>query len=780
MVQEKQDLRLKAEPSTYLTPWPFKWYIEYMNICGQYFSESMLKQIQQTVHQDPAISHRALSREICEWLNWRSPNGQLKEMSCRKALVKMHSSGIITLPKSKKRYDFEHPSVNTAQPIIPELDCTLAELGEVRIYPVSSRYAQESKIWFALIDRYHYLGNSHICGSQIRYLVQSDQGYLGALSFSSATWALACRDSYIGWTEAARRAHLDRVVCNNRFLILPGVKVPNLASHVLSAALSHLPADWEQRYHSQPVLVETFVDPAFPGTCYKAANFICVGKSAGRRDGKAKQVFLYPLSKEWNNVLRAEPEIKMPRPETPQNWAEAEFGTIHLYDERLKQRLYTIANDFYNCPQANIPEACGSKARTMGAYRFFQNPKVTMDIILNAHTEATIERIKKQRLVLVPQDTTELNYTTHPMTEGLGPLNTSKDKAIGLLLHDTLAFTEEGTPLGIVQAQCWARDPQQMGKRYYRKELPIEQKESMKWLKSFRQVSEIQKLCPDTMLVSIGDREADIYELFLEAAKEAVPKLLVRAEKSRRRKVDQEFLWDYMARQEIRVSHKIHVPRQGSRPERDSWLDIRFAEVTLNPAKGYHTPITVWEVYAMEQARFTPANAAPLEWMLLTTVEVKSAEDAIEKVEWYKRRWGIEVFHKTLKSGCRIEYRQLEEADSLETCLGVDIVVAWRIYYLTMLGREKPDLACTVFFKDAEWKALHCWINKTKVAPAKPPTIRQAVYMVASKGGHLGRKGDGFPGTQTIWRGLIKLYAFTEAYALFTQQIYLDPMHSGP
>jgi len=701
-------------------------------------------------------------------------------MNCRKALVKMQAVGILDLPKTKDSYNFSHPANNPVKPEIPKLECTLAELGEVRVYPVSSRYAKESKIWFELVDQYHYLRNSHICGAQIRYLVKSERGYLGALSFSSATWALACRDKYIGWTEAARRAHLDRVVCNHRFLILPGVKVPNLASHVLSLALSRLPADWEERYRTQPVLVETFVDPNFTGTCYKAANFTCVGNSAGRRDGRAKPVYLYPLCKEWREVLCEKVEIKMPRLEAPQNWAEAEFGTMQLYDERLKQRLYTIAQDFYNCPQANIPEACQSKARTMGAYRFFQNPKVTLDIILNAHTEATIERIKQQRIVLVPQDTTELNYTLHPLTEGLGPLNTAKDKAIGLLLHDTLAFTPEGTPLGIVQAQCWARDPQQMGKRYIRKELPIEQKESMKWLKSFRKVREIQKLCPDTQLVSIGDREADIYALFLEASQKGAPKLLVRVEKSRKRKVDQEFLWDHVSRQEINVSHKIHVPRQGSRAERDSWLDIRFVEVTLNPAKGYKTPITVWLVYAVEHPKFTPAGAKPLEWMLLTTIAVKSAEDAIEKVDWYKRRWGIEVYHRTLKSGCRIEDRQLEEAGRLETCLGVDMVVAWRINYMTMLAREKPDEPCITVFKDDEWKALHYMVNKTPILPAKPPTLRQAILMIASMGGYLGRKCDGFPGAQTIWRGLVRLDVATDMYTFMAHQFDLRPMHSGP
>jgi Domain of unknown function (DUF4338)/Transposase DNA-binding/Transposase Tn5 dimerisation domain len=751
-----------------------------MNICGQHFSSSIAARIQQTVCQDPALSRLALSRQICEWLDWRSPNGRLKDMSCRKALLKMQKMGIIALPGAQKRVGFEHKVTDQmAPPVTPQLNCSLANLGEVSVYPVSSRYAQESKIWSALLEHYHRLGSGPICGSQIRYLIKSNRGYLGALSFSSATFALACRDRYIGWTEGARRANLERVVCNSRFLILPDLKVPNLASHVLSLALSRLPVDWQQRYHTCPLLIETFVSPDFDGTCYKAANFTYVGESAGRRDGKPKQVFLYPLSKGWQKVLCAEPDIPLPRLEAPRNWAEEELGTIRLYDERLKKRLYTLAQDFYNSPQANIPEACGSKAGMWGAYRFFKNPKVTMDIILNAHTEATIERIKQQGVVLCPQDTTTLNYTTHTMTDGLGPISKAEN-SLGLLLHDTLAFTEKGTPLGILQAQCWARDPEQMGKKYSRQELTIEQKESVKWLKSFRKVSQIQNACPDTLLVSIGDREADIYELFREATQKGAPKLLVRATKSRQRKVEEKYLWDYMASQEIMVSHQIHVPRHGSHFDRDTWLDIRFAQVTLQPPKGYTTPITMWAVYATEHPKFVPDKAKPIEWLLLTTVEVKSAEDAIEKLNWYTKRWGIEVYHKTLKSGCRIEDRQLEEVDRLEVCLGLDMVVAWRVDYLKMLGREKPDEPCTIFFKDVEWKALHCLVNNTTVLPATTPTIRQTVFMVASQGGHLGRKCDGFPGAQTIWRGLMKLYTAAKMYALFTQQHYPDPMHSGP
>lgn len=736
---------------------------------------------------EPAISRLELSRRVCQWLDWRSPSGRLQDMSCRKALAQLNHRGILDLPARERLYGFERSASICTQVDVPEFHGALSKLGKVTVDPITSRYSRESKIWFSLLDRYHYLGSGPLCGAQIRYMVKSSShGYLGALAFSSGAWALRCRDEHIGWTEAARRKNLCRLVGNARFLILPAVKVKNLASHVLSLALSRLPEDWEERYHVRPVLVETFVDPTlFAGTCYKGANWMDVGQSAGRRDGKPKRVFLYPLCPGWRDTLCTEPQIRLgdiPRPESPEHWAEEEFGTVRLYDKRLKERLYRIAQDFYGQPQAGIPEACGCKARTMGAYRLFHNPKVTMDVVLNAHKEATLERIKQQRIVLAPQDTTTLTDTTHPMTQGLGPVNTADDEAIGLLLHDTMAFTEEGTPLGLLDAQCWARDPQDRGKRYRRHDLPIEQKESMKWLRSFRKVAELQKLCPHTLLVSIGDRESDLYELFVEAVKDpGGPGLLVRAEKSRNRKVEEQFLWDFMLQQDVAGSLKIHVPRRGSRKARDAWVDLRYAQVEVKAPRrsGSVLPVRVWAVYVLEQVSDETMDCS-IEWMLLTTVEVKTFEDARKRVEWYSGRWGIEVYHRTLKSGCRIKDRQLGTADRLETCLGIDMVVAWRIYHLTMLGRETPELPCTVFFKDIEWKALCCYVKKTPKGPQKPPSLREAMFMVGAIGGHLGRKSDGFPGTQTLWRGLQRLETATEMYAILTHQEYPHPFQSGP
>ncbi len=741
-----------------------------MRISGLCFTSEIIHGITKTVEVEPSISRRELSRRLCQKYNWRSPNGNLKDMSCRKALLELERRNLVSLPEAKA-LAFKQSS-DPIEIEVARVRCSLPGLGQVMVRPISSRYCKESRIWRSLLDSYHSLGSGPLCGAQIRYLVKSSiYGPIGAMAFSSATFALAARDKHIGWTETARRANLAQVICNARFLIVPSVQVPNLASHVLSLALRRLASDWEKRYSVLPVLVETFVDPRrWSGTCYKAANWQEVGRTAGRRDGVAKMIFIRHLCSDWREKLCQASPVPlgaMERPLAPANWAEAEFGTVRFYDERLKKRLHVLAQDFYNNPEANIPEACGSKARTMAAYRFFQNKAVSMDVLLTPHIEATIERSKEQAVVLAPQDTTTLDYNTHFLTEGLGPTNGEGKGGLGLLLHDTLAFTTDGTPLGILDAQCWARDPHDGGK----KKRNTGPKESKKWLHSFQKVAQIQRLCSETMFVSIGDRESDIYELFAEANKDPNgPKLLVRSERSRRRKVQDQYLWDHMAACDVAGMMKIYIPRSGSRKARDAWVEVRFDKVELSPPKRYQADpaFPIWAVYLLEHDPDEDVKS-PVEWLLLTTASVETLEDATTRVEWYRGRWGIEVYHRTLKSGCRIRDRQLGAADRLEACLGIDMVVAWRIYHLTMLGRETPHASCTIFFQDVEWKALCCYVSKSPIPPREPPTLEQAIRMLGQMGGHLGRKGDGPPGTQVLWRGLQRLETAAEMYELFNE-----------
>ncbi|MHB1620890.1 MAG: IS4 family transposase [Sulfuricella sp.] len=293
-----------------------------------------------------------------------------------------------------------------------------------------------------------------------------------------------------------------------------------------------------------------------------------------------------------------------------------------------------------------------------------------------------------------------------------------------------------------------ARDPADFGKKAKRHRVPIEEKESFKWLKSFRAVADVQARCPGTLLVSVGDREADLYELFDEAITHPEgPKLLVRAEHNRQLQDEQQRLWETMQSRPADGIQVLQVPRQGSRAARTAPMSARYAAVSLVAPTGHKGPaIPVWAVLAQEQD--APVGVKPLEWMLLTTVPVTCFEQATEKLMWYARRWGIEVLHRTLKSGCRIEQRQLGQADRIEACLSIDLVVAWRIYYLNKLGREAPQSPCTVYFEEAEWKALMVFTTNDPVAPAQPPTLREAIRRVASLGGFLGRKSDGEPGRQ--------------------------------
>ena len=301
------------------------------------------------------------------------------------------------------------------------------------------------------------------------------------------------------------------------------------------------------------------------------------------------------------------------------------------------------------------------------------------------------------------------------------------------------------------------------------KKAPIEEKESYKWLKSFEAVAEVQKRCPGTMLVSMGDREADLYDLFALAQKDPNgPKLLIRAVQSRK-KTDGTALWKTLLDRAPDGEILLQVPRRHSRASREAMLEIRFAKVDLAPPTNRKAlpPVVLWAVAATE--RDAPAGTPPLSWLLLTTVPVESLPQALEKVDWYTKRWGIEVFHRTLKSGCKIEDRQLGNNHRLEACLAIDLVVAWRLFHLAKLGRETPDVPCTVFFEEHEWRALVTFHDRVPVAPdAPPPTLRDATRMVAQLGGFLGRKSDGEPGTESLWKGIQRLDDLAAMWTIFT------------
>ena len=698
-------------------------------------------------------------------------------MSCRLALLELERKGQVVLPEPGPRPPRKaKDTISEIKEIEPtQIEDNLSGLGSIEIVKIESRHSKISRKWNELMDKYHYLGSGPLCGAQIRYLIHSERyGWIGGFAFSAAAWRLSSRDRWIGWREEARKKHLDKVVNNSRFLIIDRVKVPNLASHVLSRCIKQLAKDWQERYKTEPVLLETFVEHGrFKGSSYRAANWEHIGqtKGRGRNDQKntcglaVKDIYLYRLQSTAREILCDGVEPLVEGKKEPVDWSEEEFGGAELGDKRRVKRLEEIARDFYARPEGSVPQSCQSRAKAKAVYRFFDNRNISMEKILTSHYESTLGRIRKEKVVLAVQDTTSLNYSVHPATENIGLIGSTEDGPIGLLVHDTMAFTLEGTPLGLLDVQSWARNPADFGKKRYRHQLPIEQKESNKWLKSFASVQAVQKRCKDTLLVSVGDREADIYELFHTALRDPhSPKLLVRASHNRLLAGEQGKLLEYVAGQALSGKQVVAVPRKGNQRAREAMLEIRYTRVRLKApsSKADGKDIRIWAVLAQEVE--TPEGVTPLKWLLLTTIEIQSFEQAVEVMGWYCLRWGIEVYHKTLKQGCKIEQRQLGNADRIESCLAIDMVIAWRIYHLTKLGREIPDVPCTVFFEEAEWKALVAYKTKNPIPPKKTPTLREVMRMIASMGGFLGRKSDGEPGTKSIWLGLQQLDVMTEMW----------------
>lgn len=284
-----------------------------MKYCGRVFDEDDLACIRRLA-AEPGTTRRAISLRVCEALGWRKPDGGLKDMSCRVALLRMQDDGLLRLPAPLHRDSNAVRSTQRtpeAEPQAPLLT-PAGKLQSLRLEPVTTR--RDSLLWNEYVDRYHYLGYHPLPGAQLRYFARADQGLLALFGFGAAAWKTAPRDDFIGWSPHQREARLHLIANNARFLILPWVRSKNLASKLLALAARQLPVDWEQRYGYRPVLLETFVEqPRFRASCYRAANWLHLGQTRGR--GKldtahahalpVKSIWVFPLTNRFCQILTA-------------------------------------------------------------------------------------------------------------------------------------------------------------------------------------------------------------------------------------------------------------------------------------------------------------------------------------------------------------------------------------------------------------------------------------------------------------------------------------------
>lgn len=391
---------------------------------------------------------------------------------------------------------------------------------------------------------------------------------------------------------------------------------------------------------------------------------------------------------------------------------------------------------------------------------FWGNKRVTHEAIIAEAREATKKKLQGERLVLLVQDTTSFDFSHHPAASGMGILD--NPYCHGFLAHSTLAVSEVGVPLGVMEQQVWVRREEETGKRHQRHSLPFEEKESYKWVEGVSRevVSDIPTW------VTVCDREGHIYE-FLDVVLEQGGDFIVRASQGRSFTEADEPVFDHIAQRDSQLRYSLSLKRRPDREARVAEVELRFDSVTLKSPKRADTQrerLTIQVIDVLEPN--PPAGEEAVHWLILTSLPIPHPLQAQQILTWYTYRWLIERFHFVLKTGCKLEESQLRQENRLERLLALYSLVACQLLRLTYLARQTPDVPCTVILHTPEWQALYAFIHRSQKLPSSPPSLHQAVSWIAQLGGFLGRKGDGEPGVKVLWRGWTRLQDILDTWLI--------------
>jgi len=433
-----------------------------------------------------------------------------------------------------------------------------------------------------------------------------------------------------------------------------------------------------------------------------------------------------------------------------------DFPTLDLGDKRRDERFVRIIENIVRHPGGSIPEHNERWYDTKATYEFFKNEDIKLEAITAAISAFGASQIEQQKLLVI-HDTSTISYNDL-QAEGLGYIDNAAGK--GFFCHSSIAATVNGIPLGLLNQLIWSRESSELGKSANRKQKPFEEKESFKWYRGIQSVN--QQLGEGITKIHIGDREADIYELFFNMPDEKA-ELLIRARHNRKTAAGSE-LWQHISKQKVAAEEEILIPDRTGKRKRQVQVQIRYKEVEIlcpvhKKGKMYESVVlTAIEIRQKGNSR------DGIHWKLLTTLAINNAEEAKQCMRWYSYRWLIERFHYVLKSGCGIEALQLKKVESLMKAVAMYSLAAFNIMQLTYQSRQMPNVSCEIALKPRQWEALYMLRFKTNKLPKQPPTLQEATKWLAQMGGYLGRKSDGPPGLKTVWLGYESLL---QAVALY-------------
>jgi hypothetical protein len=451
-----------------------------------------------------------------------------------------------------------------------------------------------------------------------------------------------------------------------------------------------------------------------------------------------------------------------------------ELDGIDLGDKRLNRRSNRVIEALAADPEASINAACEGWGDTLAAYRFFNNEAVSPEQILLPHRAATQRRMAEQPVVLIVQDTTELDYTAHPAKDA-GCLN-AVDR-LGLYLHVQLAVTPDKLCLGVVGSELYDRAPESLGQTDKRRKLPLEEKESFRWLQGYQLACQLAADCPETQIVSVADSEADMYDIFV-AARDSLPgtaaEFIIRATKDRCTlerdlaqgprvycKVHAE-----VSRSALRTTRTIELSETPKRTARQATLEIRALTVTVKPPalRPDLGPVT-YNVVLVEEVN-GPGDGTDVSWLLITSLPIETDSDLLKIIDYYVARWTVEIYFRTLKTGCTVEEIQLETTRRVTNCLAFYEIIAWRVLYVTYLNRSCPELPCTAVFAESEWKSVWRVVTKQSL-PKAVPLLSEMMKLISQLGGYNNRATEAPAGPQPIWVGLRRMLDFATAWIAF-------------
>lgn len=731
--------------------------------------------LQEVLEEHRDKSRTAVCRIVAERFQFLDARSRPQSSGCLKALRTLESEGIVVLPASQRSERIAGPSLLPTPVEAPkDVPDTVNKVEGLKVTLVTDR--RGTKIWNTLIDKEHPRGTTTFAGAQLRYLFESAHGLLGGIGFSAAALYLKPRDTWMAWSKEQQGRDLFRVVGLSRFLIRPQVQCSNLASHLLGQVLRRLPQDFRARYGYAPYLVETFVGPDQEGTCFKAAGFLSLGLTLGmgrhalshKCTRSKKKIFVKELDKDWRKKLGV-PHVELyPRLEVGQGldgdrWAEQEFGDAPLGDKRRTNRLVksvSMLSEAMGKPPGAAPKL--DRAAVSGYYRFLEKAekfKITPDKILATHRECTIARMRTQDTVLCVQDGTDISFSTRPECEGLEVIgsNQTTAEAKGVHLHATLVVGADGVPLGVLRCA------------YSKPEAGTHTANTQLWIDGLDDIDKAAQTLPrKTRVLSVMDREADIFALFAKQRTLKRTDVLVRAKHNRwlvkRDKKDESRLFKAMRKgpaagtmelSVTRVSRRAKAGRilNDGRPARHALMEVRYRKVTLPPTEdATQEPVKLWGVHIREMK--PPEGVKRVEWYLLTTCAVTSLEEAEAIIKFYGLRWRVEDTFRVLKSGCKVEKLRMQKASLLHNAITIHIVTAWRLLLMTLLCRISPDLEAEVIFTDMELEALHEYADYYSLK--KPTNLMSAVLLIGIMGGYAPRKHS-HPGHTVLWRGYSSL-----------------------